>query len=144
MEQKTCCFFGHRECWGLEEESLLQEIERLIKEGVVLFYMGNQGQFDGMARNIIRKMKKIYPHIQYSVVLAYLPERKDGWNDTIYPEGMECVPRKFAILKRNRWMIDRADVCICYICHTWGGAFEAVKRAKKKGIPVRNLGNAEI
>ena len=58
MEQKTCCFFGHREYYGLDEKVLLQEMEKQIARGITHFYLGNQGQFDSMVRSAIKKMKK--------------------------------------------------------------------------------------
>ena len=146
MEQRTCCFFGHRECFGLDEKALLQKIEEQIKKGTTLFYVGNQGSFDAMVRSVLKKLQLRYPHIQYGVVLAYLPGKKDIYDDrkdTIYPEGLEVAPRKFAIVKRNRWMVEQSAVCVCYINHTWGGAYKSVKFAERKGLEIINLGKVK-
>ena len=143
----VCTFFGHRECWGLEPERLRTTIEELIGIGVDTFYVGNQGQFDGMVRSVLRKLSLEYPQIRYAVALAYLPtEKREGedHSDTIYPEGMEDGPPKFAITRRNKWMLDVSDYCICYIHHTWGGAYQFVRKAKHKGKTVINLCNLEI
>lgn len=53
-------------------------------------------------------------------------------------------PKKFAIERRNRWMIDYADFCLCYINHTWGGAWKCARQAKRGGKTVINIGNAGI
>lgn len=42
-------------------------------------------------------------------------------------------------VKRNRWMVDRADCLIAYLFRDYGGAYETVKYAKKQGKPVINL-----
>ena len=147
VENKICCLFGHRDCFALEESFLADALESQIAKGVHTFYVGNHGYFDTQARKILRKLQKQYPHIQYAVVLAYLPEKQkayDDYADTIYPEGLESVPRRFAITKRNQWMIRQADVCICYINRTWGGAYTSVKSGKKKGLEIINLGTATI
>jgi len=78
-------------------------------------------------------------------VLAYLPsEGSIEVPDSIYPEGLESVPFKFAIDKRNRWMIDQSNFCICHIDHTWGGAYKHGQTAKRRGLTLINLGNAEL
>ncbi len=137
----ACTFFGHRECYGLDEGVLYTTIEGLIHQGVDTFYVGNQGGFDGMVYCCLKQLRKVYPNIWVSVVLAYLPtEQREGedFSDTMYPE-IEGHP-KFAIERRNRWMIDHSDYCICYITYTWGGAYKFVKQAKSRGLRVINIG----
>ena len=56
----------------------------------------------------------------------------------IYPE-LEKVPPKFAILHRNRYMIDKADIVITYIQYTKGGAYQAYLYAKKQGKNIIEL-----
>ena len=143
----ACTFFGHRDCYGLDRESLSRTIEDLIGRGVDTFYVGHQGQFDGAVHSILRQLSEKYPHISYQIVLAYLPAQKQefaDYSDTVYPEGMETVPLKFAISHRNRWMLNNAEYCLCYIQHTWGGAYQSAKEAKKKGKTVINLAKMEI
>ena len=141
----ACTFFGHRECFGLDGQVLLRAIENLIRQGVDTFYVGNQGQFDSIVYSCLKQLRKEHPHIRVCVVLAYLPTEKneyDDMTDTMYPE-IEGHP-KFAIERRNRWMIDYSDFLLCYINHTWGGAYKFAKLAKRRGKTVINLGNTEI
>lgn len=92
MHQKSCTFFGHRSCPVEIKEKLYHILENLIiNQGVTVFYMGNQGAFDKMARSVLCELCKKYPHITYTVVLAYLPsEHKDklsqyqDYSDTVY------------------------------------------------------------
>ncbi len=143
----VCTFLGHRECYGLEAGVLEGEIEKLILAGADTFYVGHQGDFDRMVLGCLAKLCDRYPHISYAVVLAYLPTEGGGdayHGCTIYPEGMESVLPRFAIEKRNKWMIDRADCCLCYITHKWGGAYKFVMRAKKKGLILINLGDTDL
>lgn len=143
----TCTFFGHRECYGLDRELLRKAIEDLINRGVDVFYVGNQGQYDRMVRRCLEQLQTDYPHIRFSVVLAYLPTEKrdyDDFADTIYPEGIEVGLPKFAIERRNRWMLDVSNYCLCYINHPWGGAYKFVEKAMRRGLTVINLGSVEI
>lgn len=144
---KVCTFFGHSECYGLDRAALFQAIAGLVDCGADTFYVGNQGQFDCMIHGCLKQLRAVYPHIWFSVVLAYLPTGKswyDDFTDTIYPEGLEEVPPKFAIEWRNRWMLAASDYCLCYINHTWGGAYKFARQAKRRGLTVINLGSAEI
>ena len=49
----------------------------------------------------------------------------------LYP-SIENVPYRFAIAKRNEWMVEQADIIVSYTEHNWGGAFQMVKFAEKK------------
>lgn len=64
-------FFGHHDCSSTLEEPLYRAVEDLIcQHSVDTFYLGNQGDFDRLALYILRKLKKKYPHITYTVILA--------------------------------------------------------------------------
>lgn len=140
-----CSFFGHRDCSPEVKPMLTETILQLIAEGVDTFYVGDKGHFDGYVRGILREAQEKYPHIQYSVVLAYLPKEQDpeypiDYSDTIYPEGIEIGPPRFAIDRRNRWMLAQADTVVCYINYGWGGAAKYAEQAVKKHKRVINLG----
>lgn len=140
-----CTFFGHRECYGLDHAVLQAAMEELIQGGVDTFYVGHQGQFDSAVLSCLRRLQKSYPQIRFAVVLAYLPQKgadHDCYADcSMYPEGLEIGPPRFAIDRRNRWMITQADVCLCYINNPWGGAYKFACMAKRRGVRVQNLGN---
>ena len=50
---------------------------------------------------------------------------------------------KAAIHKRNRWMVDRSDVLLACVHRDFGGAYETVQYAMRKGVPVLNLAQQE-
>lgn len=142
----TCIFFGHRIVRrNLEDELYTLVCYLITNQGYDTFYVGNHGDFDGQVRRILKKAKENYPHIQYAVVLAYLPRKENELlaYDTLYPEGLELVPPRFAITKRNAWMLSRADCIISYITHH-GNAENLVNKAKRKGKIVYNLPEMDI
>ncbi len=53
-------------------------------------------------------------------------------SDTIYPEGLEVVPPKFAVSKRNAWMLERCEYVITYVKFNFGGAALFKEKAIKK------------
>ncbi len=142
----TCTFFGHRNTPKEIEPYLRTALIDLIEnKNVARFYIGNQGAMDSIARQTLKALKEIYPQIKYSVVLAYMPKEKEkeygDFSDTIYPDGLENTPPKFAIYKRNEWMLKQSDFVITYVNRTIGGAAQFKELAKKKGKIVIELSN---
>jgi uncharacterized phage-like protein YoqJ len=135
---KVCTFFGHSDCPESVYFILRAKIEELIKNtDVSCFYVGNNGRFDSLAAKALRELQNDYLHIRYSVVLAYLPE--ENTENSIFPEGLESVPKRFCIDKRNRWMLDKADYVICYVTRNIGGAARFSALARKKNKTVINI-----
>ncbi len=134
----TCTFFGHRNTPATVRPILRQVIIDLIEQrGVTHFYVGNQGNFDAMARSLLAELAQIYP-IRYDAVLAYLPKENDPSLDeshTLLPDGFESVPPRFAIDHRNRWMIDHSDIVVTYVRFP-GGAAKFKDLAERKGKTV--------
>ena len=133
------CFFGHRDTPMETEEKLKKILDILLQKGESFcFYIGQQGNFDDMALRVLEKMKKKFPKIEIVRVIAYLEEAQNGI-ESLYPEGLETVPRKFAIVRRNEWMVDHADLIIVYLSRSFGGAAKAFSYAKRKGKKIINL-----
>lgn len=141
----VCCFFGHHDAPSALKADILDSITTLIKNGDAdSFLVGTHGSFDGMVLSALREAKTTYPHISYSVVLAYMPGEKEEYEryepmETLYPEGLEDVPKRFAISWRNDWMLKRADTVICYVRHSLGGSGKFVEKAVRQKKRVINL-----
>lgn len=140
----VCTFFGHRDCPETIRPRLRAAVVKLIEQhGVDRFYVGRQGAFDAMARVVLQELAVEYPHISYAVVLERLPGPRDravwDFSDTIFPEGLETVLPRFAISKRNDWMLKQADFVVTYITHNWGGAAQYAEKAHRQGKRVLNL-----
>lgn len=139
----VCTFFGHRDCppsTGPQVKRLLED--EISNRGIDRFYVGNRGQFDALVTRVLRELKRDFPHIRYYVVLAYLPGRSSGRDledETLFPEGLERVPPRYAINRRNNWMLEQADLVVSYVDRSWGGAAQQVKKARAAGKRVVNL-----
>ena len=73
-------------------------------------------------------------------MLAYLPDSQEKYAlPTLFPEGIENVPKKFAISYRNKWMIEKSDYVVAYIMRTFGGAYKFKTMAEKKGKRIINI-----
>ena len=141
---KSCTFFGHRECPDTIRVNLREVLIELInQQGVEMFYVGNQGQFDAMVRRTLRELQAEYPYINYAVVLAYMPGKStqhEGDSDTMLPEGIESIHPRYAIAWRNHWMLERSDYVVTYIIHAWGGAAKYRDKALMGQKHVINIG----
>lgn len=138
----TVTFFGHKDTPEEIEPTLRSTLIDLIENhDATVFYVGNNGNFDTMVRRQLENLSQTYP-ITYNVVLAYLPTKKseyDDYTNTIYPEGLETAPKRFAISYRNKWMIRQSDVVVTYVTRTHGGAWQFKAMAERQGKTVIEL-----
>ncbi len=156
MKAKTCCFIGHSRIYAeVTFEQVAEAVERHITEyGVTDFLVGNYGDFDRMSARAVKAAKARHPNIHLYLMLPYRPELgrplpdREGYDNFVYPEEMEDVPHKFAILRLNRLMAEDADYAIAYVRFTWGGAYttlEYARRREKKGlIHIENLADGAV
>lgn len=137
-------FIGHGECYGVSEKDVRNAIVSVINDGVTEFLSGGMGSFDWMCARQVDLLRSEYPTIKNHLVIPYLtfnPTTTKYFDEIIYPEGFEKYHFKAAIPARNRYMVDNAQYAICYINHTWGGAYKTYSRAEKKNLIIINLGN---
>lgn len=101
-----------------------------------------------MVISLLKKLSEKYTMISCAVILAYLPTDKTNIIccdlPTIYPEGIEYIPPKYAVSYRNDWIVRQADMVVCYITHDFGGAAKFVEKARKKGKIIYNVSKSEI
>ena len=149
---KLCTFTGHAILYDDEKiikQKLKKEIIDLIEnEEVTTFYSGGKGDFDFLCAKTLKEFKKYYPYIKSYLILSYIPKEKDSYksllynemfDESIYPD-IEKTPPRFAISKRNEWMINNSDFLIAYVDHSWGGAAKTLEYAqKKKHIKIINI-----
>jgi len=140
----ACTFFGHHDCPRAIKTDLRAALVELIEQhDTDTFYVGNQGAFDEMVRGVLFELKQRYPHIRYTIVLAYMPPNrsiaKTEDANSMLPEGIEMQPKRFAIVWRNRWMLQRAEYVVAYVEHSFGGAARFVELAEKQGKTVIHI-----
>ncbi len=139
----TVTFCGNRDAPDKIKGVLKQKLVQLIEnERADMFYCGSQGNFDTAVLMVLRELKKEYPHIDYAVVLAYMPIGSlcnIDPDESIFPSELANVPPKFAINKRNLWMLLQSDVAVIYTNRGYGGTYSFKKSAKKLGRCVIEL-----
>ena len=149
---KSCFFIGHREA----DEQLLPrlelEIEKLIAvENVRYFYVGGYGGFDRIAASAVKHVKQKYPDITLMLVLPYHPadhptETPNGFDGTYYPDGLENTPKRYAIMRTNKIMVDTCNYLICYVNHGASNSRKLLEYARQREIKglIRIINISEI
>ena len=111
-------------------------------------YLGDYGDFDRICACACRELKRELPYMELVYVTPYMnlsqqAKIKDAQNcrlydTTIYPP-IENTPPRFAISKRNEWMMTNADTIIAYVNHSYGGAYASLQVAKRKKKRIINI-----
>ena len=151
MKNKTCCFSGHRdvdiEDIKLVKGRLYNEIEQLIKNGIIFYGSGGARGFDLLASEIVLKLKQKYPYVRLILVLPCLNQSL-YWNE----QGIEKYNRikhnadkinvlsekyyKGCMFLRNRHLVDNSSYIICYKRKNTGGTAYTVNYAEMKKLKI--------
>ena len=145
-------FCGHSNYSSTQTDEIdtIKLLEEIIQGNQVDFYLGGYGNFDNFALVCAKKYKEKHSNAQIIFVTPYLGDwldrRRDDlkkvYDDIIYPE-LEHVPKKFAISKRNEWIINQSDFIISYVKTHYGGAYKSLLYAHKRKKLYVNLYKGE-
>jgi len=133
------------------KEIVKEQIKRIaLNSQSAICYLGGYGDFDAICAYACRELKQEYLGIEIVYVTPYITEAAQSkikemqnyglCDRSIYPP-LENVPPKFAILKRNEWIIKNSDVIIAYVNHDWGGAYKSLQMAKRQKKKIINIGD---
>ena len=140
-------FCGHADFQRTNEQEklLLSFFEETIGDHAAKFYLGGYGAFDEFAYECCKKYKKTHLNVNLALVVPYfyfekgkVNDRFEKYDEIIYPP-IENKPVKFAIVYRNQYMIDEADLVVAHVKRNWGGAYRTLHYAKRKGKKIFNL-----
>ena len=142
---KTCFFIGHRDAPEGIYDRLLAAVERHITEyGVTDFVVGRYGNFDHLAARAVVEAKQRHAGVSLTLLMPYyradaepLP---DGFDGSLFPDGIETVPKRAAILRANQYMIRHSDYLIVYDAGHIGNTRKLATYARKiEGLHFENI-----
>ena len=145
MKPKSCFLIGHRETLPEILPVLADAIEQHITDfGVGEFIVGNHGGFDRLAVAALSQAKLRHPEITLTLLLAYHPaerpvEKPESFDGTYYPDGLEKVPRRYAIVRANEIMVKQSDWLISYVRHGASNSRRILEYAQKQGTACINI-----
>lgn len=152
MDIYTVSFFGHRELSNsIEIENQLYKLVRdlICEKEYVEFLVGRNGDFDTLSSSVISRAMRDsdYGNAAHTLVLPYqtaefmnnIDSFKEYYSNVEICEQSDAAHYKAAIEIRNRAMIDRSDLVICYVERKRGGAYKAQRYAERQGRTVISL-----
>ncbi len=122
------------------EQKIVSFLEKTIGDNNADMYLGGYGNFDEFAYKCCKKYKESHSNVSLIFVTPYLTFQyqknhllhlKCRYDAVIYPE-IEEKPLRFAILYRNKWMVEKADYVVCAIERSFGGAYKIYLYAQRK------------
>ena len=152
MDTYTISFFGHRVINRSIDvtERLENIIENFVKsKEYVEFLVGRDGDFDILVSSVICRITKKYNYgnTAHVLVLPYMrAEYRDNEESFLkYYDEVEICEKsckahyKSAIQIRNRDMVDRSELVVCYVENQQGGAYATMQYALKQCKKVINV-----
>ena len=133
-----CTFFGHRDAPFSLKSELKSAINKAISMGATTFYVGNNGNFDLLCQQVLSEILKIRDGFNYYIVASHIYEKAlfGKQEQVIFPEELEGVIKRFAICKRNEYMLKRSSFVVSYIRTPASNSYKLVEKAKKTGLTV--------
>lgn len=154
MKNYACCFTGHRKIPADKVESIVKnldrEIERLISNRVTRFISGGALGFDQIAASMIIAKREMGRDIRLCFALP-CKNQDEVWTDKqralyrgLLSEADEIIYVSetyddSCMKKRNGYMIQNSDYCICALLHEGSGTGQTVRLARKKGLRIINV-----
>ena len=151
--RSSCFFIGHRTAPDSLLTRLIETVERHIVEyDVTEFVVGHYGKFDSLAAHAVRNAKNRHPESSLVLLLPYYPfqylkEISEEYDRSFYPPGMAEVPKPFAIVRANQYMIRNSEFLICYneghVGNTRVLVDMALRRQQRGLMRVENLADGD-
>lgn len=143
---RTCVLFSQSAFSPAMEPALEGLIRRAVVEfDAAIFLCGGYGAFDSCAARIVDRLQEEYPRIRLQLLLAHMPaQQTDGAMGVRLPDHLEQLPPRYALARRNSWLLEQGDILIVHIDTPRGAIYRHCCAARAQGKPVLNLGSAEI
>ncbi len=134
---------------GAVKEMVKTQIRNNVISGEpITFYLGGYGDFDDICACACRELKIEYPSMELVYVTPYISISEQEkikkmqnyglYDASIYPP-IENVPLRFAISKRNEWMMTNAELIIAYVNRNYGGAYKSLQVARRRKKRIINI-----
>ena len=159
---ESCCFTGHRPeklPWGKEErdprciclkERLAQALEEAYRDGYRHFICGMARGADFYFCEAVLALRKRHPEVRLEAAIP-CEEQAARWSDGERERYFSLVEQcdvetmvqphydRGCMLRRDRYMVDGADILLAYCTRESGGTAYTIKYAREQGVPVQML-----
>ncbi len=154
----TACFTGHRLIAPHALPALTRRMDAVLEamwqRGYRRFFSGAARGFDTLAAERVMLLRQRHPEVKLLLAIPCSDQAKP-WSaaDCRRYERMLYHADELRVLSpvyyegcmqaRNRYMVDRATMCLCLLEHTKGGTASTVAYAFKRGVALLNVAMAD-
>jgi len=151
MKNQTCCFSGHRDIPPAHraplEQTLTEEIAKLISRGVTCFVTGGALGFDTLAAQSVLSLQAAHPHIKLLLILPCKNQTRN-WSSSDIEAYNQIKARAAKYIYtsedyhrgcmhvRNRKMVDISAYLIAYRRKNSGGTAYTVQYAEEQNLQI--------
>lgn len=144
---RTCAVTGHRYLSkAFNKKELEDKLKELVEKDFDTFLIGMAIGFDTVCFQILEKIRE-----QNKVqIIACVPcedqaEKFNARQKEEYDRLLSVADQKILVSKkytatcmqkRNQFMVDNCSTVLAYLRNDFGGTYNTVKYARKKGVPV--------
>lgn len=127
-----------------------KHLERLYRRGYRRFLCGGALGFDQLAAERVLLLRERYPEARLILVLP-CSQQSRFWPDEDKRRYTRIIQQcdetrilsyfyyEGCMLVRNRHMVDRSSLCLCYLKHPKGGTMSTVAYASQNNVTIVNL-----
>lgn len=152
------CFTGHRKLTETESEisgRLDALLGALYQRGYRRFLTGGALGFDMLAAERVLALRKARPEVTLVIVMPCAWQTR-GWSEeqcrryeriAVSADEIRVLAQHYyqgCMMVRNRHMVDRASVCVCYLNKLKGGTVSTVAYAARSGLTLLNLAMEDV
>ena len=158
-QDMTACFTGHRLIPSEEVQTLADRLDTLLvclcEHGYRDFLCGAALGFDLLAAERVILLKRRYADVRLLLAIPcqnqtarWHPDDAARYEHVVYHADDTAVlsPHYYegCMQVRNRFMVDRSSLCICYMTAFRGGTASTVRYAQMQKLPVVNVADGEF
>lgn len=154
QRQMTVCFTGHRQLAEQESDAVSVKLDlllpKLYQQGYRRFLCGGALGFDTLAAEAVMRLQATHSDVMLVMAIPCATQTM-RWNeaDTRRYEQILYAADETHVLSpayyngcmmvRNRFMVDRSALCVCYLNKMKGGTMSTVAYAVQEKLSVLNL-----
>lgn len=148
-KEKTVCMSGHR---GIDSDLNVEELYQKLYDLAIkydTFLVGMAVGFDTICAKCLIKIRDSFLERKIRII-ACIPcenqaDRFSFFQKREYKKILQLVDEKIVLnktytstcmMERNRFMVDNSSYLLAYLRRNYGGTYNTVSYAKKKGITV--------
>ena len=157
--RRSVCFTGHRYLANRDLPGIVERLDRVLEQcyqhGYRDFLCGGALGFDMLAAERVAALQCRHGDARLIMVLP-CSDQSHRWTerDAMRYERLLYGADDIQVLSpmyyegcmqaRNRHMVDRSSLCICYFRHPKGGTASTVAYAVKSRVPVLNVATENV